>query len=603
MASNINLGYFDMVLSLSENKINQEINLLYRQKKIKSAFSIVSNIHGTDRLSASDPGFSEIKLDWLKLDKLIAEQARLRDEIHTLSADLTRALKEKRFSDAATIDENKEIKAQQEVITSERINTLKKFDVLVDATIKSPRIEIVENENFSLMFILEFERGNLSYMDNGSFASADLAGKRYAFNVPIGKVKITEDEMYITGDKEKTLRDSGFSEEDFTIESIFLNFNDANISSFSESRSNLPDVQRSKTFLQLSITNYFKALSDSQNPYVLGYTIKKRVVTPSQRAMLFPTGASFSTSKSSEARASSFNFLMLVNNNKFPSVGGSGILKYNLIEKSKDKSSGGNGTIAINYSTFKDVYLKALNESVIDNFDSSFKNNQNALYDNFEPVPGATKFVFTKGGLKLNIFIHDPKLRNLVKADGTTALEIQYPISAEGKKHDEIPKKVFGIFSAGTIGVDQRFSSEGRYQIDGKSGHPGKLTLIIQPSISGQISVSAEYINPTIGNITEGVEYKDTTDKIWDTISYFLDPLEAFEGLKMLFSEKGRSIVSFDQSTFSKVEFNNLHDFSNRVILPGSNSYAFKNIRSMTEDFGDEDAILFDISYAPTTNN
>lgn len=599
--SNINLGYYDMVLSLSENKINQEFDFLFRQKKIKSEFNVMSNIHGNERMISSDPGFASIKQDWLKTDRLLQEQISLKNQVDTLTSEVSKALKEKRFGEAAAIDEQKDTIIQQEKFVSSRLTALQKFDVMVDAIIKSPKVEIVENEHFSLLFILEFERGTLNYIENNVFCSADLAGKSYAFTVPIGKVKISKDEMYITGDKEKTLRDSGFTEDDFTIESIFLNFNDVNISSFSTTKSNLPDVQKTKTFLLLSITNYFKALSDTENPYVLGYAIKKRTIKATERAMLYPTGASFSTSKSIEARASSFNFLMLVNNNKFPTVGGSGILKHNLIEKSRDKSSGGNGTIAINYPTFRDIYLKELNQAVIDNFDSSFKKNQPQLYYGIINEMGYTKFVFIKGGLKMFIVLHEPRLLNKIKSDGSTALEIQYPITVDGKKHEEISKKVFG-FSAGTVGVDQRFSSEGRYEIDGQTGKHGKLTLFLQASVLGQLAILSEYINPTIGNITESVEYKDTTDKIWDTLSYFLDPLETVEGLKMLFSEKGRNIIQFDQSTFSKVEFNNLNNFSNRVILPGSNTYTFKNIRSMTDEFNDQDAILFDISYAPTTN-
>ncbi|RBQ05528.1 hypothetical protein [Pedobacter miscanthi] len=599
MSNNQNLGYYDMVLSLSQNKINHEFKTLYRSEEISSEFKILTDLSGTENISHHSPDFDEKKADWLKLEKLAVELNSLTETVNKLANELTNAIEDENYEEVARLNKLLKPKKTDKTALEQKLSKLQQFQVMIDANISTPKVEIIEKENFSLLFKLTFSIGNLYYLEKGKLNKTGLKDKVYAFNVPIGKIKITADEMVLAGNKDEILRKSGFSDEDFTIESIFLNFNNANISDFDESKSELPGDQKDKTFLQLAITNYFKQLGHASNPYILGYAIQKRKVTTTERAMLYPTGASFSTSKSSVPGVSSFNFLMLTDNKAFPATGNSGILKNNLIEKAADKTPTINGTIAINYTAFKDIYLQQLNQAVMDNFHANFKEKHAQAYDGTQKHNGFNRFNFTRHGLRMGFDIADPKISTKTNSDGSTALVLKYRITVEGNTHKEIDKKVMIWVKAGTVGVDQPFSTSGRYEIDGQTGRIGELTLTLKASDKGKIEVVADYINPQVGKDTEDVVYKDDVDKYWDKLSDFVNPFGAIIGLYTLFTDKGRQIVEFDQSTFKSVNFNSLDTFSGRVILPGSNTYVFKNIRLMNGTESEEDAVLFDIAYSP----
>jgi len=154
---------------------------------------------------------------------------------------------------------------------------------------------------------------------------------------------------------EKVKRDSGLKDSDFTINSLFLNFHNANISSFDKRESNFPEELTLP--LQLAIENYFNLfLKKEDNPYILSYGINRRDVESTETAMFQPSSLEFSTSFSNrldarisiKAKYSGFKFLMMLDGKEPERNQNTGILPNNLFELKEDTSNTVNGVFAIN---------------------------------------------------------------------------------------------------------------------------------------------------------------------------------------------------------------------------------------------------------------
>lgn len=596
-STNSNLGQYDMVLALSQSKINFEIGMLYKQGIIKPNWQFLTSNDGKLFLNNSDSLFATVKKGWLDKDGFQKKRKQLKAELKELQTQVEDAPAEQKTA-LRKLRDAKEVEIER---LDEEENDTEKYQVLLDATINAPQIELLADTGTELLFFLSIKTGKLSYLDGKNIADVDLSGMTYAFRVPISKLRITTSEMHmIDDDKKKALRAEGLNDNDFTIESMLLNFQNANVSQYSQQKSTLPEDSTKLTNLQIAVTNYFKSISNHTNPYVLGYAIEKKKLAEREKAMLYPSGASFSTSASKEKNVSAFNFLLLTENHQFPSGPTAGRIDKSLIEHVKDKTATSSGVIGINYDAFVSLYLNQLHASVIDTFDKAFKKSLPDFYTNHKVTDNNEVFEFSKSGMQMSFTLK----RATLKDGNDNYIHLAYVITATGNIHSELPTKIFfDLIPTGTIGVDQKFSTEGGYEINGKKGAAGLLTLKLGASNQGKLEIISNYRAPSIGRDTEKPVCKDTTDAIWLKVSRFMNPFGLIGTLISVFTtdDPEQNIINFDGDIFKSFDFEGLKSFSNKVVLPGSNVYTFKNVRLLNGNLSADDAVLFDIAYAVAT--
>lgn len=553
---NLSIGEYDMVLALSAAKINHELKTLLNRGVINPKWQFLTSSGGENILHESHANFEQIKKNWLgKTNK-----------------------------------------------PDDKADALKKYAVLMDALIDPPRMELIADNHTEVLFKLTIRSGNIHYLEGADIKKFDVTGKVYVFRVPIAQIRIDPDKMYFAGeDAIEELRKEGLSNHDFTVDSVLLNFERANIARYIPAESTLPTADKEKEALQTAIANYFKALGkDKQNPYVLGYALKKKNLSGRDASMLYATGSSFSTTKTSEDRLSAFNFLMLTDHHPFPQGKSAGRIERSLIESVRDDSSTIGGVIAVDYQVFEQAYLTNLHNVVVGNFEKAFRSHRdlNDFYRGCSPMgPGGTIFIFHKHNTFMQMIL---ERRHVVEKGG---LMIIYVITVWGSVHAEIERNVFHFISAGTVGVDQGFSTSGKYPIDNKIGREGSLIITLKASNEGKLDVHADYLPPTVGRDTEKPQTRDTIDAVWMVLSNFISPFGLIGGLAAFLTDKaGDSIVTFKDYVFDSIEFDSLEDFSARVILPGSNVYTFKNVRLQGDPHFGDCSVQFDIAYAIATD-
>ncbi|WP_316818685.1 hypothetical protein [Pedobacter nyackensis] len=578
--NNINLGQYDMVLALSENKINFEIRNLLKRGIIRPEWQFLTDSLGKDSINNSNQKFEEAKKAWLGKNSLEKKLKILKDTLQEKQDQLDDAEGEKRLE----LRKERDIIKEALIALKNQIDSSSKYNILVDAILDAPQIALIKDSHTELLFKLIIKKGTFYYIDDQEVKECDLKDKLYAFKVPVNKLRIKSNGMYLAdGETMKQLRDEGFNDNDFTVDAIFLDFERADIGQYSMQESILPDDTNHRPYLQVAIINYFKGLgSNKDNPYILGYTINKKKLAARDKAMLYPTGASFSTSLSKIERASAFNFLLLTENHQFPEIPKGGRIDNSLIEEVLDKSVTASGVIAIDFETFKNTYLNEIKAAVANAFLKSFNRLGNVKLLDGVP-PNEDHFIYTGNGVRMNFTLRQTGITN---DNNKNYIAINYTIAIAAIVHEEISAAI------GTVGVDQKFSTSGRYEINGKKGAEGALVIRLSASEKGKIEIEKpSYTPPLVGRNTEDPEYKHDLDRIWLKISDLFKSISGVE--KMYIDNFLNNIVD----TLKDIDFDALEDFSNKVVLPGSNVYTFKNIRLLNAKQDQSDAVLFDIAY------
>ena len=569
---NTHLGQYDMVLALSENKINSELQQLYLNWDIDHDWNVLTDLTGNHRRSHHDADFKDQKRQWL--DQGDGKQlVDLRTRMNELLALLTAGTSDLNAVVEELVEVNKKIKAEEQ-------KPKPPYNLLIESTIRAPRITIIEGKSSELLFSFVLDKGQLSYRNGQRQDSYDISGLVYSFVVPVSKRKIRRDEVNADANLVNAIK------EDYTVESILLGFENADVANFAANESKMSTDPELNTWLQLVMSNYFRSLGkDKDNPYILGYAIQRPELAEAEVAMLEPTGVSYSTSFSKQERSSAFNFLMLASDRDFPALPQGGRIDQSLIESVHEKVSSLNGVIAVNYRLFEQTFLARINEVLL----RSFCKVVDGLVLNANTNFAGQQFLLTRSSnMQMTISRTDIKSDDLKRS-----LSINYEMEIKARLHDEL-KAHFG-----TVGVNQNFSTSGAYDIDGRTGKKGSLRVELIASSHGTIATtiaSGGYSAPIMGRDTEEPEYnnKGLLDKFWLKLSNMTSRVDELEKMyKDNFTTRITEILE-------TMEFPELEDFSDSVILPGSNVYTFKNIRLMSAHMDDNDAVLFDIAYAPT---
>lgn len=580
---NPNLGLFDMTLALSTTKINSQFAFLLKKGIIKKDWKFLSNLDGDKTLHGSDLDFSIALSSWKSsFDKT------LENELETLEAQISVEIKKAK----PDWDLIKVWYGLKESITT-KIQDKGKYaiyDCALDCQIDPPKVWLIKGESNKLYFEVPIKTGTLSYKKEGVIKADKIDGSKYVFAVPIANKIVKKADVILGNTEQDKLVLNDISDDIFRIESLFLDFQNANIAQYDKSRS---VILTDSTMLQIALTNYFgKIVSRADNPYILGYSIQRKAVT--RDALLQPTTATYSTSFSTEERSNAFNFLMQVNQHPLPTDQRRGVLPKSLIEDALDKSPTVNGVMGINYQVFMSKYVdEVLTPQIAEAFGKSLRN----VFVGFAYSKSDLTYKLAKDGFSASFYLTNRKI-----TEGTAekrGILISWDIEIKGSLHKEVEKKVFGIFDAGTIGMDQRFSTSGAFKLNEHASKKGKLSILVSASTQGQLMAESFYEKPFIAKDTEMPEYTHPGDIVKDILLGIVNGLTMSILAPILLLKEMDFAKNIDDKTMDNFRLDDLGELNTKVILPGSNVFTFKTLRLLTKRQDAQDAILFDIAYAP----
>ncbi|WP_046757467.1 hypothetical protein [Kordia jejudonensis] len=573
MKGNETLAGYDMALALSENTINYQFKELHTRSIIHKKWGILA---GTQKVN-------DVKKDF-----------HITDQDANFNTKLERWIDlQQQISNAREHNEWSEIGKLVATLAEENLN----FDFGWNANLNAPKINIIQNDSKNLTLQIRFKSGKLYYRpdETGVVEHYNLKGAVYAFTVPIGQLSVDKDNMILDAGAEvkKIIKNSGLSDQDFTIESLFLNFQNANIATYNQQKSNLPEG--AVVAFKVAIENYFNViLQGEENSYVLGYSLQRKRIKPSEHAMFQPTSLNFSTSYSKQkdekkrGQFSALNFLMMLNDTKPPTNTTAGILPKSLIELGKDTTSTTDGVFSIQHKHFK-IYLKSLDDYV----ETTFKN-----------LDGVTlRHGFIDGKMILD--------KHEKKNDDT--IDITYTVTKEDVKNNsdqsgisvryKIEIKVKVIVKAWFIEVGEKtLSTSGKYTKDEikNAGEPGYLDFTIKTGESGRFNLDHNLTEPKVAfdenpNLFGNGFWNDLLSIITFVVSWVFLIVKAI--VTQISADLGKKGASSSNALIKKLNHISVLNQTNKVILPLGNVYTFKNLHILEE----EDIVAYDISYATKT--
>lgn len=302
------LGKCDMVLAISESTINYQFQHLYQRKIIRQNWNII-----------------------------IFDDEKQKPKINQTDEDFK-----------ADIDKEE-------------------FALAFNAKINAPKISILKNERKVLNFAIQFSGGKMyNWIGHGrssKLKETEMKDWQYTFKVQIGSIeKDTKNTgSWITEESkahfEQICKDIGLPQELFTMESLFLDFENANYADYNQSESRFPSSIIDLTDFQNLLSNYFKTLIKMDNPYILGYGIKLKKIKGQEKALFQPTALKYSTSYDDNAALRAFNFLMMADGRDFPADQDVGVLPKSLISKDSPEVD---GVLGIDFALFNDKLLNPI---------------------------------------------------------------------------------------------------------------------------------------------------------------------------------------------------------------------------------------------------
>jgi hypothetical protein len=596
-----------MVLALSSNKINYQFQKMYQRNIIHKDWAFLTNSMGRDIKTLTN---EEAKSYWTNIDTNKSNLEAKKAELEFIDKDMTAAIIAKNWDNVAELNSKKEsVQAEVNALQLE-VDKANLYDLGLIATIAEPKIEILSETSKELIFQISFKPGStLFYTREGKKAEYDLGGNeiKYAFRVSIGKIKITSDRKIVEIDEngqeqEKILRDKGINDNDFTIQALFLDFENANIANYDSKSSTLPEGASDNALLQAAMVNYFKSLANSDNPYVLGYGIHKNEVQEGERGLFYPTGVAYSTSHSREQRASTFNFLMLLNNHSFPSGNDSGVLPVSLMEHAQDTTATVNGVFGLNISEFENNYIPLLSNSLNEKMITKTAEIEgfNLKSSGFDEDKKNFYIDYSSGDLSGKININ---YKGVQESSNQNSVDVVYEITSQATVHQELP----GPLHIGTIGVDWFLSTSGDQTPDGMKdnkvprGQIGSLIIQLKVGASGKLELGANYAQQMIlGFDSKEPTYRKESDKDWMTVFNIVKWISPIIGLidTIMDSVTGFMNPLGEIKDFGSIlNIQNLENLENKIILPVASVYTYKNVR-LSGNSSDQNAVLlFDTSY------
>ena len=493
-----------------------------------------------------------------------------------------------------------------------------------EAKIESPMISIIEDERKKLNLEISFTSGTLSYWKgfgpSATRMTENMKGWKYVFEVNLGLISHPADEfvsgnaysLTVTQEATKQVKDSidGISDKYFTIESLFMDFTNTNFTQYDTSKSVIiVDDPSALDAFQILISNYFKRLAETQNPYILGHSIK-RIDHGSQSALFQPTNCRYSTSYNKKSELSALNFLMMIDGNRFPEAQDTGILPQSLIIK---EGASVDGVLVLNYQEFKIKYIDQniipVIKSIVGRFIDDIRGLQIKVEDGlyswerceitgFENIPNIelkeSEGCLWQANMKGCIKGSSTSLGFECQASHKEDVNFNFALSLESKNDnylDFILRVIVDInfsydeFIAGTMGIHEKGSMSNKEK-------EYKIHIKIQPAQHGKIKIKI--------NCDEGVFIENNMQKInsllYNISHQFKNSVSA--GYSQI-ENSVKEIVPKLKSEFTTIT-------AQKTVLPLGNVYTYQNIRLFYPDQRSKNpinnAVCFDVGYTSVIN-
>jgi hypothetical protein len=243
--------------------------------------------------------------------------------------------------------------------------------ISIDARLAPPEVSLlVPDTTATVLFLLHLSSGSFSYYEGfGPKAKPNTVPIKnwvYAFRVNMNFAALAADALKKGNLSEVVRRSlSAFDSKMFTIKQLLLDFENCDIADFDPTHTSmpLPDGKPASpntiTQWQTGLSNYFKSLKGTGNPYVLGYAVQSNDADadPGTPALLNPTGGTFSTFQDGRTEGmSTLNFLLKtdrVSDDKLPPVPPNGVFDKPLVT-----DTAYDGAMVIDSDVFRAGYLE-----------------------------------------------------------------------------------------------------------------------------------------------------------------------------------------------------------------------------------------------------
>lgn len=524
----------------------------------------------------------------------------------------------------ATINEQLSSLREQDIIKKEWDTEFNYGDVKtnIKATIEDLRLSVLEKEHSQVLFTISFGAGSTLTIND---KVTSMQGWKYAFVVNINKIAYKGEDII---DAKQTLitktannkvieiiRDSSIPSAKFTVECLFLDFQNANIANYSRANSSLTGLSKKDIpMFTCTLTEHFNDLQNDKNPYILGYNLTiLPQLSPIENAVFQPTYCTFSTSYDETKEFQALNFLMMTENRAQPAAQSAGILDKSLITSKED-----DGIFAITFPLFKskllqsiaEVFQKVLSTNISNSVEIKKLNLNNSehtwWYDTDVTIQGTTRngeLNFSETDYKfetnlpwnislqamraekgLFVSTNDKKFNenvdisvtmNLVATGDALKIIVELVIDSTQDYHS-----LMVVSAGGAVGIS---GGDSKGYLNNKK-EPSSGSIVIKAGTEGQLSVYADSF--TDGNFEKNLVGISGLD----------------ESLKSNIDLIHTSLQTLSSNINEKLNAELSKHFEAKVILPLGNVYAFKNIRlyeEVNKRDAQDNAVVCNITYEP----
>ena len=482
-------------------------------------------------------------------------------------------------------------------------------------TLRQFTVQMIESDNQSVIFQIHFKNGDMSIMAaTGSIKNINLDGMIYAFQVDLNKMAKPYEEAIQDLDTEVVqnidsviaqVDEEGIKPEDFTIQSLFLNFENADIVNYSKHYTSFPEDLSGKdighlTSFQTLLTNYYNSdLRDT--PFILGYCVTLPTLKPIKGAVFQPKTLNYSTSYSEDPNRAAINYMMMIDDT---------VVKDNIIIDPLIREKMGsemNGVLALNNDLFFERYLKLFFEQITTAFKESIndlKGEQNSKsHTALAGFTGAdtitikeSQFEVTRlDASRIELGHGKVNLQHTQKTKFSDDRGPHYSTSVTSKNIELSPKATLSIQEVEvsknitesyleiylkleqTVVYSVPYASNPATKSNTKQKQPDGVIFSIKPSQGGKFSCSYKKVEHKKLDLIDGSQ--GTIDYVDDTITgEFYSNINSDKFLNSLLKRLTVGLNSLPQ-----------------IILPISNIYAYNSINFIGSKRGD--AITFDAAY------
>jgi hypothetical protein len=452
----------------------------------------------------------------------------------------------------------------------------KKLDIELDDTgisIKAdllpPTVDFGALDSASaVLFSLNMRSGTFTYWEgNGPKATQqhiDFQNWVYTFDVNLNFQQIEQSALQVSAVVPDVVKQtlSNFTADMFTIQHLFLDFENTGIARYDADRTKMPAPGGTRitagqmTQWQNALQSYFTGLAASANPYILGYTPSLVPAKIGTVSLFTPTGATFSTYRGAATSGdNTLNFLLMTHGRALPLVPPNGMLSASPITSHAD-----DGAMVIAPGLFTADYL------------------QGSLLYLFTDFTGAP---FTHDGNQWTASSstsdpHLPTTNSVIFCDltKTRSATVTLTTGSTPTVHVAGEYKMSAVFSEDTMG--HIWDGTATYAL------PWTLDVVLSAGTNGTIVPK-----PTF---TLGKESKDSSEnvfqKLGDVFSAGLAPgIQQAQAL-------GQSLASSITDAIKNNVGQALNTLGQVIVLPGGDVFMFSGA-TLLDDYG----LRFDITY------